>query len=125
MIVLLSDGANKQRLQRAHRRRGPSEATRRENLYNRPWRQRPSSGGDDPDAVDFAALQKLAEIADGAAFRARTTDELDAAARAIEGLAAGETLAPPTIIYADLWPYPAALAFVAALALAFARRTPR
>ena len=84
-----------------------------------------SSGGDDPDAVDFAALQKLAEIADGAAFRARTTDELDAAARAIEGLAAGETLAPPTIIYADLWPYPAALAFVAALALAFARRTPR
>jgi len=84
-----------------------------------------SSANDDPDAVDFLALQKLAEITDGAAFRARTTDELDAAARAIEGLAAGEALAPPTIIYRDLWAYPAALAFVSGLALAFARRTPR
>lgn len=81
-----------------------------------------SSASDDPDAVDFAALQKLAEIAGGAAFRARTTDELAAAARAIEALAAGVTLAPPTIVYRDLWPYPAALAFVACLAIAFSRR---
>jgi Ca-activated chloride channel family protein len=84
-----------------------------------------SNAGDDPDAVDFTALQKLAEIGGGAAFRTRTTDELDGAARAIEGLAAGETLAPPTIIYDDLWPYPAALAFIAGLTLAFARRAPR
>jgi Ca-activated chloride channel homolog len=84
-----------------------------------------SSASDDPDAVDFIALQSLAEIGGGAAFRARTTDELDAAARAIEGLAAGETLAPPTIMYGELWPYPAALAFFAGLALAFTQRGPR
>jgi len=84
-----------------------------------------SNASGDPDAVDFATLQKLAEIGDGAAFRVRTTDELDGAARAIEGLAAGETLAPPPIIYRDLWPYPAALAFIAGLTLAFTRRAPR
>ena len=84
-----------------------------------------SSPGGDPDAVDFFALQKIAEIADGAAFRARTSDELDAAARAIEELAAGETPAPPAIMHRDLWPYPAALAFVAGLAFAFAQRAPR
>lgn len=84
-----------------------------------------SNNSDDPDAVDFLALKRIAEITDGAAFRARTTGELDAASRAIESLAGGETLAPPTIIYRELWPYPAALAFIANLALAFARRAPR
>lgn len=84
-----------------------------------------SDPGDDPNSVDFLALQKIAEIAGGSAFRARTSDELDAAARAIEDLAAGEMLAPPSIIYRDLWPYPAALAFIAGLAFAFAQRAPR
>ncbi len=84
-----------------------------------------SDPGDDPDAVDFLALKKIAEIADGAAFRARTSDELDAAARAIEDLAAGEMLAPPSIIHRDLWPYPATLAFIAGLALTFAQRAAR
>ncbi len=83
------------------------------------------SAPDDPDAVDFVALQKLAEIGGGAAFRAHTTDELAVAAHAIEALAAGPTLAPPTVIYRDQWPYPAALAFAACLALALSQRTPR
>ena len=69
--------------------------------------------------------KKSRKLADGAAFRARTSDELDAAARAIEDLAAGETLAPPSILYRELWPYLAALAFVASLGLAFAQRAPR
>ena len=84
-----------------------------------------SSAPGDPDAVDFVALQRLAEIGGGAAFRARTTDELAAAARSIEALAAGPSLAPPTVIYRDLWTYPAALAFVASLAIALSQRTPR
>ncbi len=84
-----------------------------------------TSAPDSPDAVDFVALQKLAEIGGGAAFRARTTEELAAAARSIEALAAGTSLAPPTVIYRDLWPYPAALAFVACLAIALSQRSPR
>ncbi len=81
-----------------------------------------SSSNDDPDAVDFGALQKLAEIGDGSAFRARTTDELAAAAQAIEALAAGPTLAPPTVIHHDLWPLPAAVAFGACLAIGLSQR---
>lgn len=84
-----------------------------------------ASASDDPDVVDFGALQKLAEIGGGAAFRARSADELAAAVQAIEALAAGATLAPPKILYRDLWPYPAALAFVACLALALSRRAPK
>ncbi|MGO9674385.1 MAG: VWA domain-containing protein [Methylocella sp.] len=83
------------------------------------------SAPDDPDAVDFVALQKLAEITGAAAFRAHTTDELAVAAHAIEALAAGPALAPPTVIYRDLWSYPAALAFAACFAIALSQRAPR
>ncbi|WP_400766223.1 VWA domain-containing protein [Methylosinus sporium] len=80
---------------------------------------------DDTDAVDFVALQRIAEIGGGAAFRARTGAELDAATRAIEGLIAGPTPAPPTIVYRELWIYPGAVAFLAAMALALATRERR
>jgi Ca-activated chloride channel family protein len=75
----------------------------------------------DPEAVDFIALQRLAEIGGGAAFRARTTEDLDDAARAIEKLIASDILAPPAVIRGDLWAYPATLAFLASLAMAMAR----
>jgi Ca-activated chloride channel family protein len=125
VIVLLSDGANNAgssqpaAVAMLAKRLGVKIFTIGLGLHDT------SSPGGDPDAVDFFALQKIAEIADGAAFRARTSDELDAAARAIEELAAGETPAPPAIMHRDLWPYPAALAFVAGLAFAFAQRAPR
>ncbi|WP_442755849.1 VWA domain-containing protein [Methylocystis sp. JAN1] len=76
------------------------------------------------DAVDFAALQKVAAIGGGAAFRARTGADLDAAARAIESLAAGTAPAPPAVIFHDLWIWPATLAFAACAAIALASRTP-
>lgn len=79
----------------------------------------------DTDAVDFVALQHIAEIGGGAAFRARTGAELDAATRAIEALLASPAPAPPTIIYRELWIYPGALAFLAATALALATRERR
>ncbi len=80
-----------------------------------------SDAGHDSEAVDFDALRKLAEIGGGAAFRARTTEELDAAARAIETLMASEALAPPAVVRRELWAYPAALAFLASLAMAVTR----
>ena len=83
-----------------------------------------TSGGDDPDAVDFVALRQLAEIGGGQAFRVHTTAELDDAARTIEALVAGQTLAPPAVVRRELWVWPAGLALLALLALAFARRGP-
>jgi Ca-activated chloride channel family protein len=77
------------------------------------------------DAVDFAALQNVAAIGGGAAFRARTGADLDAATRAIEALAAGQANAPPTVIFHDLWPYPATLAFMACAAIAIGSRRKR
>lgn len=77
------------------------------------------------DAVDFAALQKVAELGGGAAFRARTGEDLDAAAHAIEALAAGPAPAPPMVIFHELWIYPATLAFAACAAIALASRTRR
>lgn len=72
------------------------------------------------EAVDFATLQRVAEIGGGAAFRARTGEDLEAAARAIEALEAGPAPAPPTVIFHELWIYPATLALIACAALAFA-----
>jgi len=84
-----------------------------------------STSPDDSDAVDFVALQNIAEIGGGAAFRARTGADLDAAARAIEALASGPAPAPPRVIFRDLWTYPATLAFAACAAIALASRTRR
>jgi Ca-activated chloride channel family protein len=77
------------------------------------------------DAVDFDALRRVAQIGGGSAFRARTGADLDAAARAIEELAAGTAPAPPTVIFHDLWIFPATLAIAACAALALASRTRR
>jgi len=78
---------------------------------------------DDRDAVDFAALRHFAETTGGSAFRARTTEEFSAATQAIEALVPTPIAAPPTLIYRDLWIYPAALALMACLWLALIRRS--
>ena len=70
----------------------------------------------DPDPVDFAALQKLADIGGGQALRVRTTQELADAARALETLLASEAPAPPSVIWRELWLYPALLTAVAVAA---------
>jgi Ca-activated chloride channel homolog len=77
------------------------------------------------DVVDFTALQRVAELGGGAAFRARTSDDLDQAAHAIEALAAGPAPAPPTVIYHELWTFPASAAFAVCALLALASRTRR
>ncbi len=80
---------------------------------------------DDPDSVDFAALQSYAKVGGGEAFRVRNGEDFNQAGRKIEALLAGETLAPPAVLHHDLWPYPAAFAMVGAFAMAAARRRPR
>jgi Ca-activated chloride channel family protein len=75
----------------------------------------------DRDPVDFLALQRLAEIGGGEAFRVRTTQELADAAAAIEKLVAGELAAPAAVVHRDLWVYPAGLSLLACVAMALVR----
>ncbi len=80
---------------------------------------------DDPDSVDFVALQKLAQIGDGRAFRARNGEEFAADAHELETLIAGETTAPPAVLHHDLWPLPAATGLLVAFAMAAGGRRAR
>ena len=80
---------------------------------------------DDPESVDFEALESYAKIGGGESFRARSGDDLEAAARAIEKLMVGQTVAPPTVIHADLWFYPGALFMLLSAAMVATRRTRR
>jgi Ca-activated chloride channel family protein len=84
-----------------------------------------ATGPDDADAVDFETLTHIAAIGGGAAFRARTGEELDSAVRAIEALATGPAPAPPRVIFHELWVYPGALALIACAALALSSRERR
>jgi Ca-activated chloride channel family protein len=79
----------------------------------------------DRDPVDFLALQRLAEIGGGEAFRVRTTQDLAAAAAAIETLVAGELVAPPAVVHREFWPYAAGLSLLACVAMAAFRTRPR
>lgn len=76
-----------------------------------------ASSPESRDAVDYVTLQRVAEISGGAAFRARSSADLDEAMHSIEGLVAGSISAPPTIIFHEFWIYPA---FVSLLACAIA-----
>ena len=72
---------------------------------------------DDPDAVDAATLRRVAELSGGTAFRVRTTADLEAVGRSIDAMEASRTAAPAAEVWRDWWIYPAAVAFVAALAI--------
>ena len=54
-----------------------------------------------------------------------TGEDLDEAAHAIEALAAGPAPAPPTVVYHELWIYPATAAFLACAGIALASRARR
>ncbi|GJE49462.1 hypothetical protein GOFOIKOB_2498 [Methylobacterium tardum] len=74
------------------------------------------------DVVDTETLRDMAQASGGEAFRVRTTDDLVRVADAIDRLEGGRALAPPLPLRRDLWPWPAALALLAAAALLASRR---
>ncbi len=117
IIVLLSDGSNNAgsmdpggvaKLARMLGMRvytigfGPNETT---------------TPNDDPDSVDYVALQQYAKDGGGEAFRVRNGEDFKVATKKIEALIAGQTLAPPAVLHLALWPWPAALAMLAAFAM--------
>jgi Ca-activated chloride channel family protein len=74
------------------------------------------------DVVDTETLRDMAQASGGEAFRVRTTDDLVRVADAIDRLEGGRALAPPLPLRRELWPWPAALALMAAAALLASRR---
>ena len=72
---------------------------------------------DDPDSVDYVALQKYAKDGGGVAFRVRNGEDFADAGKTIEALIAGETLAPPAVLHDELWPLPGAAAMAGVLAM--------
>jgi Ca-activated chloride channel homolog len=74
------------------------------------------------DVVDTETLRDMAQASGGEAFRVRTTEDLVRVADAIDRLEGGRALAPPLPLRRDLWPWPAALAFLSAALLLASRR---
>ena len=81
-----------------------------------------SNADGEQDVVDTETLRDVAEISGGKAFRVKTTDDLMAVADAIDDLEGGRAKAPPVPLRRDLWPWPAAFAFLCAAGLLAARR---
>ncbi|WP_225029486.1 VWA domain-containing protein [Xinfangfangia pollutisoli] len=75
------------------------------------------------DAVDLATLRAIAEKAGGQTFRVRTTDDLTAMAADLDRLEPNPSTRPPVAVPRPLWPWPAAAAFLLALAIGWGRTT--
>lgn len=125
IIVLMSDGANNAGTQDPA---GVAKLARSLGMKIFTIGLGPNETNDpagDPESVDFGALQEYAELGGGAAFRARTEADLEAAGHAIEHEIGADRLAPPAVAWRDLWPYPAAGFLVACTILALRERSRR
>ncbi len=123
VVVLLSDGSNtagRVRPEDAARLAGELGVTIHTIALG--TEEKTGGPGAEADAVDVETLGAIAAAGRGRMFRVRTTEELAAVYRAIDALEASAATAPPAALVRDLWPYPAAAAFLAALAHLVARR---
>ncbi|MBY0259433.1 VWA domain-containing protein [Methylobacterium sp.] len=82
-----------------------------------------SNAEGEQDVVDTETLREIADLTGGRMFRVKTTEDLVAMANAIDEIEGGRAKAPPVPLRKDLWPWPAALAFLAAAGLLASRRT--
>lgn len=123
VAVLLSDGANNagSALPRDVARLAQELGIRVHTIAMGP-RDTTEIVGYDPDVVDAAALKDISDRSGGAFFRVRTTDDLQKAIASIDEIEPTRTLAPPAPVWRELWPWPAALALLAAAAAAIGWR---
>ena len=76
-----------------------------------------SNADGERDAVDAETLRAISELSGGEFFRARTTDDLQKVADAIDALEAIPADGPAALVYRPLWPWPAGLAALLTLGL--------
>lgn len=69
--------------------------------------------------VDAATLRAISEVSGGQSFRVRTTDDLVAVTQALDRLESTDSDGLAAEIYRDFWVWPAALAALLALGLAW------
>ena len=122
VVVLLSDGANNAGQTTP---RDVAELARQigVKVYTIALGPRDMANADgEQDVVDTETLRDMAEISGGKAFRVKTTDDLVTVADSIDALEGGRAKAPPLPLRHDLWPWPAALAFLCAGMLLVTRR---
>ncbi|GJE15803.1 VWA domain-containing protein [Methylobacterium marchantiae] len=81
-----------------------------------------SNADGEQDVVDAETLREISASTGGTFFRVKTTDDLIAMADSIDAIEGGRAKAPPVPLRQDLWPWPAALAFLCAAGLLAARR---
>ena len=121
-VILLSDGANNAG-QTAPKDVAELAKTLGIKVYTIALGPRDMADADgEQDVVDTETLHDMAQASGGEAFRVRTTEDLVRVADAIDRLEGGRALAPPLPLRRDLWPWPAALALLAAAALLASRR---
>lgn len=124
VVILLSDGVNTSgNVEPKDAAKLASELGIRVHTIAMGIKETTDEGGN-RDAVDAETLRAVAELSGGTSFRVRSTADLDAVGRSIDAMEANRNLAPPAEIYRDLWSYPAALAFLIALALILLGRRP-
>lgn len=76
-----------------------------------------SEGANDRAAVDDITLAAIAEASGGRAFRVRDTAEMAAVSAELDRMETSPTPGPRVEAWAELWPWPAGLALVTALAM--------
>jgi Ca-activated chloride channel family protein len=74
-----------------------------------------SEGNADRNAVDDVTLRAIADASGGTAFRVRTPEDFLTVNDALDALEPNPGDAPRTAVWRDLWPWPASVAFLAAL----------
>lgn len=79
-------------------------------------------GDGNPDVVDVQTLKEMATVTGGQSFRVKTTEDLQAAMKAVDEIEPTRGLAPPAPVWRELWPWPASLAFLAAAGTVLVRR---
>ncbi|WP_420847345.1 VWA domain-containing protein [Methylobacterium organophilum] len=123
VVVLLSDGANNagQTLPRDVAALAKEVGVRIYTIALGP-RDMDDNPDGEQDVVDAQTLREMAEVSGGKAFRVKTTDDLQDVAGAIDTLEGARAAAPPVPLRRDLWPWPAALAFLCACGLLATRR---
>lgn len=81
-----------------------------------------SSAPGERGVVDAATLQAVSDLSGGTSFRVRTTEDLAQVTRALDKLEATDSDGLAAEIYRELWVWPAAIAAVLCLFLAWRRR---